>query len=466
MSDEGLLNGPVASRLAGKLSPPWDLFLQRVRHYEVHLQGDRIEMRRGPVEVQGFGLRLFRPAGGRVGVGFAAATDDSAESLDRAIQNAEATAPLSPSPTTTVSLPKSGGPAPTLPLVDARLWETPEDALEGYALELVGAVDPRGGVVASFGSARASLTESAILNSEGCARSYRETRLETEFAVKSSGGPEGRPPGEYWINRAERGIPSEGLAAEVASWCERARDVRRARPPPNGAQNVIFPPTVLADILPNIVGFRFGGVAAVRKMAAPAGTEVADPRVTITDDGLLPMANGSSPFDDEGSPRGRTPLIERGKAARTLVDRIHAGALNLDPTGHANREPMELANWFRFGAAPGPQPTTLVLAPGDAGSDEELIEAAGEGLWLDQLGYAFPDGATSAFGGEVRLGYRIQGGRRGEPVRGGTVGGFALGPAETTPLLSGVRGVGSRAQLVNRLSSPPLWVHDFPVASA
>ena len=455
----------LADRLGSRLGSPWEVYLERTRRFEVHLAGDRIEMRRGPIEMLGFGLRLLRRAGEQVGVGIAASSDFSPGSLGKAVRDAEETASRAPSPAKEVALPRGrASSVADLGIRDERLVADPPGVIAEYARELLAGVVDRSRVVPSFGSVRAAITDASMTNSEGATASFASTKVDLEFALKAFGGPEGRPPGEHWVTRRTRHVPRQGIAEEVRGWCGRAEDARAARPTEAGLTRVLFPAAVMADVLPSILGYRFSGQAAVRGMAPKPGDEVASPLISVTDDGRYPGSIVTAPWDDEGTPHGTLPLVVRGKFQGPMLDAVYAGALGGHPTGHGHRDSLLFELDDRFRVPVSPIPTTLVLATGDGGSDEELMEAAGDGIWLEQLGYAFPDGVTSAFGGEIRLGYRIRGGKKAEPIRGGTVGGFAMGPAETPPLLASVKALGSQGTLVGRLAAPTLLVEGFPIA--
>ena len=54
--------------------------------------------------------------------------------------------------------------------------------------------------------------------------------------------------------------------------------------------------------------------------AGREGDEVADPALALADDGAQPEGPGSAPFDGEGSPTRRTPLIEGGRLLGFLYD--------------------------------------------------------------------------------------------------------------------------------------------------
>jgi TldD protein len=202
-------------------------------------------------------------------------------------------------------------------------------------------------------------------------------------------------------------------------------------------------------------------------MAPNIGGQWGNESLNVFDDGLVPWGVGSSPVDDEGTPQRRRTLLDQGKVSELLYDVRHAGAFDTQSTGNAVRgRDVVYQDWRRFLHAPGGTSTTLVIEPGDRGSDEELAEAAGEGLWVQQLGWAIPDPYSGAFGGEIRLGYRIRGGRLSEPVRGGTVGGIALAPPGTPSLLQNVAGIGSMPTLAEGLFGPTLLVKPLTVAGS
>jgi predicted Zn-dependent protease len=108
----------------------------------------------------------------------------------------------------------------------------------------------------------------------------------------------------------------------------------------------------------------------------------------------------------------------------------------------------------------------VVIRPGRDGTLEELAETAQDGILAVQIGFPTPDAVSTAFGGELRMGYRIRGGKLAEAVRGGTVGGLVISTPGAPSLLGSVAGVGSHGELVDTLSAPPLLVRPFSVAGS
>jgi predicted Zn-dependent protease len=455
----------LADRLRGRDLGPWDVYAESLERYEVHLRGARVELVRGPIRLAGYGLRLLRPSEGQTRVGFAAASDASEVGLARTLEAAEAAGRFARFPAPSISLPTGKGEgAPPVESVDRALWEDPQGRLDRAVAALLGPLEGRTGLAPSFGSVRATLARVSLANSEGAERSYARTQVDLEFAVTSSGGPEGAPPGEYWVNQSMARLDPAALGPQVERWGENAVEVRRARPTPSGLQTVLVPPEVLAEFLPEIVGYRLGGAAELRGMMPAPGTEVGPAGLSVADDGLYPYGLATAPWDDEGTAQARRHLVRAGKVAEPLYDLLYGSALHHASSGSGRRGSTSYAPWFRFVLPPGPSPATVVVEPGSGGRVEELAEAIGDGLWVDQLGYAFPDPISSAFGGEVRLGWRIRGGRKAEPVRGGTVGSVLFAPEGTPTFLRSVRAIGNVRTLVGRLSAPALVVADVSVA--
>ena len=456
----------VADRIRGK--GPWDVFAERVRRYEIHLNGRSVEMARGPIEVEGYGLRVFRHRNGKTGVGFQASTDLSEAGIRSAFASAESLTPHSAFPAQKVDLPSPSKRAgPEVEIRDPHLWDRPMESLEEYVHELLGAFEGRPGVGPSFGSVRATLSETTAANSQGLRASYAHTIVELEVAVKASGGAEGPPPGEYWVNDSMRRLDPKGLPAQVDDWCRYAQDTRRAVAPPAGELPVVLPASILSSILPPVIGLRCTGPARLREIAPELGTRWGAESVTIHDDGRVPWSVASSPFDDEGTPQRKREVISAGSVVGLLYDVLHASAFERSSTGNALRG-SDLGGFRdsrRFLHAPNGTSTTLVVAPGTGGTDAELVAAAGDGLWVQQLGWAIPDPISGAFGGELRIGYRIRHGKLAEPVRGGTIGGVVMAPAGQPSLLASVAAIGSKPSLVEGLLSPTMLVRPLTVAA-
>jgi TldD protein len=455
----------VADRLKN-LPGPWDIFAERTRSFEVHLGNAGVELTRGPILLEGYGLRLLRGRDGKTAIGFQASTDASEEGIAAVIQDAEEVSRYSEFPAKDVVLPAGGRHQVGSPdIVDPALWDDAPKALGSYTDALIGAFDDLKDTAISFGSVKAVLSEVTMANSAGLSISYPHTAVAFEVAIKAFGGPEGAAPGEYWVTSDARRLESALLPQQAQEWSRYARDARRAKSPPSGDLNVVLPPSVLGAILPAALGFKLSGRAQLRELSPAVGSQVGAPNLDLTDDGTIAWAPGSSSVDDEGTPQRQRHLVVGGAATELLYDSLYGNALGQPSTGSASRSGRFLIGGAgRFVNSPGPGTTTLTIPAGDGGTDEELIEAAGDGIWVQQLGWASPDGLTTGFGGEIRIGYRIRNGKLAEPVRGGTVGGVALASPGAPSLLASLAGIGSRPELTGGVYVPTLWVRPLTVA--
>jgi predicted Zn-dependent protease len=71
------------------------------------------------------------------------------------------------------------------------------------------------------------------------------------------------------------------------------------------------------------------------------GKKVAEPFITIVDDGTVPNLLGFINFDDEGTPGQRTVLVDKGILTSYMHDKISAKFYGVKPTGNG---PKMLAN--------------------------------------------------------------------------------------------------------------------------
>ncbi len=456
----------VADRL--RAEGPWEVFAQRIRRFEIHLNGRAIELERAPVLLEGYGIRLLRPRAEKIGTGFQASNDLSDEGIREAVGGAESVAARSEFPAQSIRLP---GPSATgrgdVPVFDETLWDRPLETARSYVEATFRAFDPHRNEVLSFGSVKVTLVETSIANSAGLRVRYPHTVVETEFAVKATGGPEGAGPGEYWVTDMARRLDPAALPGQVADWCRFAQDVRRAKPPPTGDLPVVLPTSLTMTILPTVLGFQFTGGARLREIAPPVGAKLGVDGLHVFDDGRFPWSVASGPTDDEGAPAGRHTLLRDGAVSELLYDSLRGAAFDAPSTGNAVRGlGFGYRDLYKFTHPPGEHSTTIVIEPGSGGSDAELVEAAGDGIWLQQLGWAVPDQVSGVFGGEIRIGYRIRGGKLAEPVRGGTVGGSAVAPPGSPSVLASLAGIGSEQHLVGDLAAPTLLVRPLSVSGA
>jgi len=158
------------------------------------------------------------------------------------------------------------------------------------------------------------------------------------------------------------------------------------------------------------------------------GERVAAPGVTVVDDGAIERRRGSLTIDDEGTPTGRTMLIEDGILKGYLQDRLNARLMGMAPTGNGRRE--------SFAHAPMPRMTNTFML---GGTDEPgaLIERVKDGIYAKSFGGGQVDITSGKFVFSLTEAYRIRGGKIAEPVKGATL----IGDGPT--VLTRVKGIGN-----------------------
>jgi len=175
---------------------------------------------------------------------------------------------------------------------------------------------------------------------------------------------------------------------------------------------IVFDPEVARTMVGTIFSVANGSVFW-RKSSYLVGKEgevVASPLVTIVDDPLRPRAPGSRPFDGDGLPTRKNPVIERGVLCPVLCDVYSARKLGRESTGSAGRG---------IGGNPGPTTSNLIMQAGTT-SRADLLRSTVKGLYVTSLmGFGF-NGVTGDFSRGAQ-GFWIENGELTFPVSGVTI---------------------------------------------
>ena len=158
------------------------------------------------------------------------------------------------------------------------------------------------------------------------------------------------------------------------------------------------------------------------------GERVAAPGVTVVDEGAIENRRGSLSIDDEGTPTGRTVLIEDGILKGYMQDRLNARLMGMEPTGNGRRE--------SFAHAPMPRMTNTFMLGGQD-DPAELITRVKDGIYAKSFGGGQVDITSGKFVFSCTEAYRIEGGKIGAPIKGATL----IGDGPTS--LTKVTGIGN-----------------------
>jgi PmbA protein len=330
-------------------------------------------------------------------------------------------------------------------------WST-ADAVE-LALEVERAARAQTGVTqvenAVYSDAKGSV---AIASSRGLRAGYDVTQAWAYASAFAGEGEDLMTGLGVGLGRDPASLDPEAIGAEAG---ERALALVGARQPSSRRCPVVLDAFVAASF----VGFIGGMLSAdaVQRgrslFADREGDEVAAAAFALIDDGTLPDGPSSAPFDGEGSPTRRTPLIEGGRLLTFLFDARTARRAARASTGNAGRG--------SYRSPPAVSATNLVLAPG-AQPLEALIAGAGDGLLVTDVAGLHsgvnPVSGTFSVGASGRL---IEGGQLGAPVREITIA------SDLVSMLRAVRAVGSEARWVpfgGSVKAAPILIDEMAVS--
>jgi TldD protein len=186
-------------------------------------------------------------------------------------------------------------------------------------------------------------------------------------------------------------------------------------PAPAGEMEVVLGPGWPGILLHEAIGHGLEGDFNRKKTSAFAGLlgqRIAAPGVTVVDDGTLPDRRGSLTVDDEGTPSGRTVLIEDGVLVGFLQDRQNARLMGVRPTGNGRRQ--------SHAHIPMPRMTNTVML-GGGHAPEEILRSVRRGLYAVNFGGGQVDITSGKFVFSASEAYLIEDGRLGAPVKGATL---------------------------------------------
>jgi TldD protein len=186
-------------------------------------------------------------------------------------------------------------------------------------------------------------------------------------------------------------------------------------PAPAGEMEVVLGPGWPGILLHEAIGHGLEGDFNRKKTSAFAGLlgqRIAAPGVTVVDDGTLPDRRGSLTVDDEGTPSGRTTLIEDGILVGFLQDRQNARLMGVAPTGNGRRQ--------SYAHSPMPRMTNTVML-GGAHTPEEVLGSVKRGLYAVNFGGGQVDITSGKFVFSASEAYLIENGKIGAPVKGATL---------------------------------------------
>jgi PmbA protein len=259
------------------------------------------------------------------------------------------------------------------------------------------------------------------------------------FEMGSYGKSERRMKDVNWIEYARLAV-------------SRTARIISGKPLPTGKYILLLEPEISAALIDEI-GDLFCA-SDVHKghsmMKGKLGEQIAGNALTLIDDARLPGRMGSSMFDGEGAPTGRTVLIESGFAKNYLYNLRYAAKDGVPSTGNASRS---LASLPDVGAS------NLVLAPGQEPADSIIKGVPNGFLVVELMGMHTLNHVSGDFSLGAK-GVRVKNGELCEPVAGVTISGNLI------DILKKITAIGGDLEFFGSTGASTIVVEDVAVAGS
>jgi PmbA protein len=212
---------------------------------------------------------------------------------------------------------------------------------------------------------------------------------------------------------------------------------------------IVFDPDMAASLLRNLSS-ALSGYSLYKGASFLAGkleTEIGSELLTVIDDGTIPGALGSRPFDGEGLPVRKKTVVEKGRLQSYLLDTYSGKKLGMPSTGNASRS---------VGDAPGVAPANFYLVPGKE-SPEQIISTVKNGFYVtEMIGF----GVNMVTGDYSRgaAGIWIENGELSYPVEEITVAG------NLKEMFRNIEMVGNDLEMRGRIAAPTIKISQMTIA--
>jgi PmbA protein len=284
-------------------------------------------------------------------------------------------------------------------------------------------------------------------NSHGFCGEYRGSTYGISVApVASSNGSMQR---DYWYSSQRKFSRLESPESVGRRAAERALRRLGARKVKTCERPVVFDPEIAATLLRQlssaISGYSLYKGASF--LVGKLGEKIASDLVTVVDDGTIPGALGSRPFDGEGLATRKKTVVERGVLKSYLLDTYSGKKLELPSTANAARS---------VGDVPGVRPMNFFLLPG-AHAPVEIIASVDDGFYVTEL-IGFGVNLVTGDYSRGAAGLWIEKGKLAYPVEEVTIAG------NLKDMLRNIEMVGNDLELRGRIAAPTVKISRMTVA--
>jgi len=170
------------------------------------------------------------------------------------------------------------------------------------------------------------------------------------------------------------------------------------------------------------------------------GQVVASENFTVIDNGLIPQATGSKPFDDEGCPTQTTTIINKGQLQNFLYNSYTAKKDNMPSTGNATRIVGTFTYKPKYAVEPIIGPTNFKLCAGEKSAKAKFEDIVGEVkngvIAKEVIGAHTANAASGEFSVVLDTAFKIEKGEIAYPIRQAMLGSNILDALKNVTLFA------------------------------
>jgi len=254
---------------------------------------------------------------------------------------------------------------------------------------------------------------------------------------------------DYWYSSNRKFLRLESPASVGEKAAQRVLRRLGGRKIKTCEAPIVFDPEMAASLLRNLASAVSGYslYKGASFLAGKLGAQIGSDLLTVIDDGTIPGALGSRPFDGEGLAVRKKSVVEKGLLQSYLLDTYSGKKLGMASTGNASRS---------VGEPPAVSPANFYLVPGKD-SPEQIIATVKAGLYVTEM-IGFGVNVVTGDYSRGAAGLWIENGELAYPVEEITIAG------NLKEMFQNIEMVGSDLELRGRIASPTIKMSQMTIA--
>ena len=384
----------LLEKLRGKVDSGEVIYVEKMSR-SVEFKGWKI---RGSESAQERGYAVRVVVDGKIGT--AATTDVSA--IDRMLENAIQAAQFGEK--LDLVFPSKAEHYESPDIFDNRLADTGINTLADMGKELVAQLEKYRDDCDSEIGVSTSQSKLRIANTNGFDQEYRKSSFSLSGYLTRVKENDIYMAWDYFVSTH---FPEDNGKA-VNPIVEKIDDVMQYAdtivPAPTGRIPVIFDPHgAMVLLYPLSMGINGNNIyTRTSPVCDKLGQTLFDKKLTVVDDGTMDRRSSSAPFDSEGIPKRKLPLVEKGVLKNFVFDLTTAKKAGYESNGCASRSLF---------SPPSPGTSNIVIE-GGANSYSDILADIKEGIIVESvLGMGQGNILSGAFSNPIATGFKIENGK-------------------------------------------------------